>query len=198
MVNPSTDLENDAFGYSCYAIVIPAPPELTGQLLAIEQDAGQERAKIPAHVTVKGTFYGIANMDEMITKIREIAERYEPFSLDTAGVEMVNSPRSVILDFPVNSQIQSLHDDLVAEIAPLGSPAYKDDPYRVHMSIVNEVKPEGVEIARARVADIDFGDSLPVVTIDLMARDGVAWGGVWCRLERFNLGSNKSTVADER
>ncbi|MBT7004751.1 MAG: hypothetical protein HOA06_08525, partial [Chloroflexi bacterium] len=55
MVNPSTHLENDEFGYSCYTIVIPAPPELTEPLLEIERAAGQKRAKIPAHVTVKGT-----------------------------------------------------------------------------------------------------------------------------------------------
>ena len=95
---------------------------------------------------------------------------------------------SVILGFPVSAEIQALHDDLVKNIAPLGKPAYKDDPYRVHMSVVNEVKPTGVEIAKKMVTEIEFGKGIQVDAIDLMARDGVAWGGVWKRIERFELG----------
>lgn len=81
-----------------------------------------------------------------------------------------------------------MHDDLVANIAPLGKPAYNDDPYRVHMSIVNEVEPEGIVIARDQINQIDFGAGLRLGAIDLMARDGMASGGVWKRLERFELG----------
>jgi hypothetical protein len=95
----------------------------------------------------------------------------------------------VILGFTVNPEIQSLHDDLMAYIGPLGNSAYPDDPYRSHMSIVNEVKPEGVEIAKSRLAKIDLGEKLRFGSIDLMARDGLAWGGVWKRVERFELGA---------
>ncbi|MCH8230849.1 MAG: 2'-5' RNA ligase family protein [Chloroflexi bacterium] len=188
MTNPSTYLENDEFGYSCYTIVIAAPPDLTERLLAIERSAGQERAKIPAHVTVKGTFYGIASLDGLIDEIRTITTRHEPFVLGTEGMALIGPGGSVILGFPVNPEIQTLHDDLVTNISPFGKPAYQDDPYRVHMSIVNEVKPEGVEIARTQIGEIDFGGGLVVDSIDLMARDGVAWGGVWHRLETFRLG----------
>jgi hypothetical protein len=55
------------------------------------------------------------------------------------------------------------------------------------MSIVNEAGEQGVEVATKMLKDVDFGDSLSVSTIDLMGRDGVAWGGVWKRLERFEL-----------
>ena len=187
MVNPSTHLENDEFGYSCYTIVIPAPPVLTELLLEIERAAGQKRAKIPAHVTVKGTLYGIASLDGMIETIREIAGRHEPFELGTAGMKVWDSSDSLILGFDVNPEIQALHDELVATISPLGKPAYKDDPYGVHMSIVNEAGEQGVEVAMKMLKDVDFGDSLSVSTIDLMGRDGVASGGVWKRLERFEL-----------
>jgi hypothetical protein len=57
------------------------------------------------------------------------------------------------------------------------------------MSIVNEVKPEGVAIAKQHLDEIDLGDHLRFETLDLMARDGVAWGGVWKQLERFELGA---------
>lgn len=189
MAIDSTHLENDEFGYSCYVIVIPAPPELIEPLLAIERAAGQERAKIPAHITVKGTFHGITSLEGMIEKVHEIAGRHEPFALGFEGMEPVGADHSVILGFPVNPDIQALHDDLVESIAPLATTVYPDDPYRVHMSIVNEVKPEGVEIANARLAAVDIGKGMQVDAIDLVARDGVAWGGTWHRLERFPLGA---------
>ena len=109
--------------------------------------------------------------------------------LDAAGRELIGPDNSVILGFPVIAEIQALHDDLVKNIAPLGKPAYKDDPYRVHMSVVNEAKPEGIEIAKKMVGEINFGEGIQVGAIDLMARDGVAWGGVWKRVERFELGA---------
>jgi 2'-5' RNA ligase len=183
----STHLENDEFDYSCYVVVIPAPARLTEPLLEIEQAAGQRRAKIPAHVTVKGTFYGIKSLDGIIEKIGEVAARHRPFTLGFEGRGLVDSVHSVILDFPVNPDIQALHDDLMVEIGPLGKSAYPDDPYWVHMSIVNEVSPEGVETASNLLAGIDFGNEMQVEVIDLFARDGTAWEGTWKRLERFSL-----------
>ena len=188
MVIRSTFLENDEFGYSCYTIVLPAHPDLTEKLLEIESAAGQAIAKIPAHITVKGTLYGISSLDGMIELIRTVAKRHQPFRLGVGDREILNSENSVILGFPVTTEIQALHDDLVANIAPLGKPAYYDDPYRVHMSIVNEVEPEGVQIARDQISQIDFGAGLQLGAIDLMARDGMASGGVWKQVERFELG----------
>ena len=46
-----------------------------------------------------------------------------------------------------------------------------------------------MEVASKMIKDIDFGDSLSVVTKDLMGRGGVAWGGVWKQLEQFELGA---------
>ncbi len=188
MVIDSAELENDEFGYSCYTVVAPAPPELTEPLLAIERAAGQERAKIPAHVTVKGTLYGIASLDGMINEIRSIADRHKPFLLSAEGMKLVGPDHSVIVGFETNPEIQALHDELVSRIAPLGKPAYRDDPYGVHMSIVNQVGTDGADIARGLLDDIDFGDGLNVSAIDLMGRDGVGWGGTWHRIERFALG----------
>jgi hypothetical protein len=190
MVIDSAELENDEFGYSCYTIVVPAPPELTEPLLEIERAAGQERAKIPAHVTVKGTLYGIASLDGMIDEIRKVTARHEPIALGTAGMDIIGPDHSVIIGFVVNPEIQALHDDLMRNIAPLGKPAYRDDPYKTHMSIVNQVGVEGAEIAKRLLADIDLGDSISFGVVDLMGRDGPGWGGTWHCLERFELGSD--------
>ena len=91
MVNPSTHLENDEFGYSCYTIVLPAPPDLTEKLSDIERAAGQAIAKIPAHITVKGTLYGISSLDGMIELIRTIANRHQPFGLDVEDREILST-----------------------------------------------------------------------------------------------------------
>jgi hypothetical protein len=184
----STNLENDKFGYACYTIVAPAPDALAAPLLDIEHAAGQERAKIPGHVTVKGTFYDIESLDGLLSAIRSVAGQHHPVELGTSGMDIWESEHSVILGFKVNPEIQALHDDLMSNIGPLGNSAYPDDPYRSHMSIVNEVQPEGVATARSMINDLDLGESLRFETIDLMARDGVAWGGTWKRLERFELG----------
>jgi hypothetical protein len=186
----STNLENDQFGYACYTLVAPAPSELVESLLDIEKAAEQERAKIPAHVTVKGTFYDIKSLDNLLEAIHSVAGAHQPINLDTAGMETWELEHSVILGFVVNHEIQALHDDLMAQIGPLVKSAYPDDPYRPHMSIVNEVKPEGVAIAKQQIDDIDLGDRLRFGDIDLMGRDGVAWGGVWKRLARFQLGAD--------
>lgn len=188
MAFDSTNLENDQFGYSCYVVVVPAPPELKQQLLTIESAAGQERAKIPAHITVKGTMYGIVSLDQVIEQVKAVASRHEPFSVNTEGMGLVGPDHSVIVGFPVNPEIQALHDDLMEHIAPLGKPAYPDDPYLVHMSIVNHVGEADQEIARNLLSGVDFGDVIPVHSIELLARDGVAWGGTWKRLESFELG----------
>jgi hypothetical protein len=106
------------------------PPELTEPLLEIERTAGQKRAKIPAHVTMKDTIYGITILYGMIEIIREIAGRHKPFQLATAGMKVWDSSDSLILGFEVNPEIQVLHDELVSTVSPLGKPAYKDDPLR--------------------------------------------------------------------
>ena len=43
-------------------------------------------------------------------------------------------------------------------------------------------------IARDLINQVDFGAGLQLGAIDLMARDGMASGGVWKRVERFELG----------
>ena len=198
MVIDSAELENDEFGYSCYTIVAPAPPELTKPLLDIETAAGQSRAKIPAHVTVKGTLYAVTSLEGMIDEIRVVTARHEPFGLGTQGMELMGPDHSVIIGFQVNPSIQGLHDDLMTHIAPLGKPAYPDDPYRAHMSIVNQVGADGAAIAKGLLDDIDFGSELSFGVIDLMGRDGPGWGGIWHRIEQFELGSKCRSPASQR
>ena len=103
-------------------------------------------------------------------------------------MQIGKSDHNVVIRFPADDQIQALHDDLVSEVSLLGKPAYVYDPYRVHMSIVNEVSPDCVETARSMIEDVVIDDFLDVSTIDLMVRNGVAYCGESVRIERFELG----------
>ncbi len=61
MTDPRT-LPNDRFGYSVYSLVSHASPEQVRLVADVREAVGQARAVIPAHVTVRGTFYGISSL----------------------------------------------------------------------------------------------------------------------------------------
>src|SRR6266498_3307703 len=82
---PADDQPNDSFGYSCYTVVLPAPPEIVAKGNRIERESGMSRAKIPAHITVKGTFHGITSLEEAQRIIRSITEKTAPFQVSFAG-----------------------------------------------------------------------------------------------------------------
>ena len=178
---------DDPFGYSCYALVIPAPADLSAQVDAMRLAAGITRASIPAHVTTKGTFYGIASLDDVQAQVAQIADATAPFTLSFQGAEKHWSGNWGGLRVPVTPPLQALHDALVAAIAPLGTPAYMDDPYQPHMTIVYAVIPASQPHARQLLERADFGPGYPATAVDLMGRIGPAIGGHWSLIQRFPL-----------
>ena len=64
MADPSA-LQNDRFGYGVYSLVAHASPEQVRLVAEAREAIGQIRAVIPAHVTVRGTFYEIGSPDEL-------------------------------------------------------------------------------------------------------------------------------------
>ena len=135
------DQPNDQFGYSCYTLVIPADAALTDQVEALRNRVGVTVASIPAHITVKGTFFNIESLEQVKQRVGEIARATAPFfvSFDQAQIEWWREVAA--LTVPVTPALQALHDALVADIAPLGLPAYRDDPYVVHMTLVYNPTP---------------------------------------------------------
>lgn len=186
---PNADhLANDRFGYSCYAVVLPAPDSIRTICDAIERAAGMTRAKIPAHITVKGTFYGIDSLEELKRRIQSITDTTAPFDIPLEDATPIWwGERGGALKIPVMPPLQSLHDNLVAELTPLGQPAYQDDPYRPHMTFVQDVTPEGLAIAQQMVTEAEFGPTFAATVVDLMARVGPAHGGEWTRIIRNPL-----------
>jgi 2'-5' RNA ligase len=180
---------NDQFGYSCYTLVIPASAALTAQVEQLRNAVGVTVASIPAHITVKGTFFNIESLDEVKQRAAEITRATAPFFVSFQEAQIHWWTDAAALTVPVTTPLQTLHDALVASIAPLGLPAYRDDPYVVHMTLVYNPTPDAVERARARIDEMDFGPGFQAEAVHLMGRVGPRVGGEWQLVQRFLLGS---------
>jgi 2'-5' RNA ligase len=178
---------NDQFGYSCYTLVIPASEELTAQMETLRNNVGVTVASIPAHVTVKGTFFNIASLDQVKQLVGEITNNTTPFPISFQDAETHWWKEVCALTVPVTPPLQALHDALVASLSPLGLPAYRDDPYVVHMTLVYNPTPEALERAKSLIAAMDFGPGFQAEAVHLMGRVGPRYGGEWKLIERFAL-----------
>jgi hypothetical protein len=72
MTDPRT-LPNDRFGYSVHSLVSRPSREQVRLVSEVREAVGQARAVIPAHVTIRGTFYGIDSLEEMRGLLRQTA-----------------------------------------------------------------------------------------------------------------------------
>ncbi|MBI4220640.1 MAG: 2'-5' RNA ligase family protein [Chloroflexi bacterium] len=183
----STNLTNDRFGYSCYALVFPAPPGIATKVAAIEEASGMTRPKIPAHITVKGTFHQIEDLNHVRTVARQIVSGTRRFRILFEGAEVEHGPAWAGLKVRVTPEMQDLHDALVSAFKPLATTVYRDDPYGPHMTFFQEANKDGVAPAIAAIEKTDWGPGFEVTAVDLMGRRGPAYGGHWEPIERFQL-----------
>ena len=179
---------NDQFGYSCYALVIPASEALTAQVEELRNAVGVTVASIPAHITTKGTFFNIESLEQVKERVQTVTEISAPFFISFEDAEIHWWSEVCALTIPVTPSLQALHDALVTHVAPLGLPAYRDDPYVAHMTLVYNPTPEAVERAKNLVNPMDFGPGFQAEAVHLMGRVGPRVGGEWKRIERFVLG----------
>jgi 2'-5' RNA ligase len=178
---------NDQFGYSCYTLVLPASEALTVQVEALRNQVGVTVASIPAHITVKGTFFNIESLEQVQERVEEITGATAPFYISFQGSQVHWWTEVAALTVPVTPPQQALHDALVTAIAPLGLPAYRDDPYVGHITLVYNVAPERIELAKQLIDAMDFGPGFQAGVVDLMGRVGPRVGGAWQRIARFAL-----------
>jgi 2'-5' RNA ligase len=182
---------NDQFGYSCYALVIPASEALTAQVEQLRNSVGVTVASIPAHITVKGTFFEIESLEAVRQAVREITRATAPFDISFDGASVHWWSEVAALTVPVSPPLQALHDRLVARVAPMGLPAYRDDPYVAHMTLVYNPPPDRADVAKQLIGEMDFGQGFQAKAVDLMGRVGPRYGGEWQRIERFGLGAGE-------
>lgn len=190
MIASADNQPNDRFGYSCYALVIPASQALIDLVAEVRQRSGMTRVAIPAHVTVKGTFVDIEDLDEIKRLVSAITAETPALYISFDGAAPVWWQAGGALGIPVSAPLQALHDRLVAAISPLGTAAYRDDPYQPHMTFVQDLSPEELEKAKDLISRIDFGPGFLADAVDLMGRVGPAYGGTWQRIEQFPLATS--------
>src|SRR5690606_5239033 len=79
---------NDQFGYSCYALVLPASDALVAQVEELRNTVGVTVASIPAHITTKGTFFQIESLEQVQQLTQEITQATAPFEISFAGAHV--------------------------------------------------------------------------------------------------------------
>jgi hypothetical protein len=183
----STNLQDDRFGYSCYALVFPVSDAITEKVSAIERSSGMTRAKIPAHITVKGTFHEIADLDATRQLVREVVQGEQRFWVSFEGARVHQGPTSAGLAVAATAEMRRLHDALVSALRSIATTVYPDDPYRAHMTLYQEALADGLEAASALIAKTEFGSGFEAIAVDLWGRHGPAHGGSWELVERFPL-----------
>jgi 2'-5' RNA ligase len=190
MTDPRT-LPNDRFGYSVYALVAHASPEQVRLVAEVRDAVGQARAVIPAHVTIRGTFYGIDSLDGMRGLLRQTAAGLEParveFSPDGWTLHNDGGDRhGCFMPCVTSPALRSLHETFDAVIRPNSHDAYGDN-YRAHLTLCQDCTLEQAQQALALVADRDFGAGFSFDSVELMGRVGPAFGGEWTLIESLPL-----------
>jgi 2'-5' RNA ligase len=190
MTDPRT-LPNDRFGYSVYALVSQASPEQVRLVAEVREAVGQARAVIPAHVTVRGTFYGIDGLDEMRGLLRRTAAGLEPTRVEfSPGGWKLHSDdgdrHGCVMPCVTSPALRSLHEAFDAVISPRSRDGYGYG-YRAHMTLCQDCTREQVHQAMALVAGRDFGTGFSFDSVELMGRVGPAFGGEWTLIESLPL-----------
>jgi 2'-5' RNA ligase len=188
MTDPRT-LPNDRFGYSVYSVVAHASPEQVQMVAEARKTIGQERAVIPAHVTIRGTFYGMENLEEIRGLLRETAAGLQPAQVEFSpgGWTFVaddGDRHSCVMPCVMTPALLSLHETFDAAIRPRSKNAYEDN-YRAHLTLCQDCTDEQIQQAKALVARLDIGTGFSFGSMELMGRVGPAFGGEWRLIESF-------------
>lgn len=190
MTDPRT-LPNDRFGYSVYTLVSHASPDQVRLVAEVREAVGQVRAVIPAHVTVRGTFYGISSLDEMRGLLRRTAADSAPtrveFSSSGWKLHTDDGDRyGCVMPCVTSPALRSLHETFDAIIRPRSQDGYGDG-YRAHLTLCQDCTHDQVQRAMTLVADRDIGIGFGVDSVELMGRIGPAFGGEWTLIESLPL-----------
>ncbi len=187
------NLPNDQFGYSVYTVVALAKPEQISKVSAARKAIGLTRATIDAHVTIRGTFHTIENLDSLGKQLSETADKQSAARVvfDPEGWTFI--PRAdglhlSIMRCETTPDLLALNKAFDAVVRPQSTNAYPDD-YRAHLTLCQDCTDEQLGQARTIAAKLDIGTGFDVRSVQLMGRVGPAFGGVWELIESFEIGS---------
>lgn len=190
MTDPRT-LPNDRFGYGVYSLVAHASPEQVRLVAEVREAVGQARAVIPAHVTIRGTFYGIDGLDRMRGLLRRTAASLEPARVEfgPGGWELLSEGggrQACALPCVTSPELRSLHEAFDAVIRPDSHDAY-GGAYRAHLTLCQDCTRDQARQALELIARQDFGAGFAFDSVELVGRVGPAFGGGWTVIESFPL-----------
>ncbi len=192
---------NDSNGYAVYSVVVMADLQQQASIERVRKAVGNMRSMIPAHVTVKGTFCQVADLNDLISTIKQIAQETVPFEVQfkpggpekktsTEGSEFATQP------IEKTSELVRLHERLYDAISPVTTLAYgREDGghYWPHMTIYSEPSQEPARRADQLLADLDIGDGYHCEAMFLMGHVGRPYRGRWTVLREFPFGASQST-----
>ena len=186
----------DSNGYAVYSVVVMADLQQQAAIEQVRQAVGNMRSMIPAHVTVKGTFCQVDNLNELITIVRRIAQDTKPFEVrfKPGGPEKeISKEGSEFATQPIEktSELVRLHERLYEAISPITMLAYgreDGDHFWPHMGIYAEPSPELADRADHLLSVLQISDGYHCDAMFLMGHIGRPYRGRWTVVREFPFG----------
>lgn len=186
----ASDRPNDRFGYSVYAGVLLAPAAQQRTVQGLRDKIRPQRAMLPAHVTVKGTFCDIKSLEEVDRLFAEVASTQSaPFiRLESPRVQVMRN--ASVLAVVRTTELVAIYDDFRAVLGPVVTDAYGYDAqgYAPHLTLWEECPPENLDLARRLAKEIKLGGGFTAYEVSLVGRIGPAHGGRWTTVKTYRLG----------
>jgi 2'-5' RNA ligase len=177
-------------GFERYAVVTFATTQIREDLRKVRaQCAPSGRPVMDAHVTVKGGFSDLHDLEAAGRAIAQAVAGVNPFSVRTTDPQVLTrgDRASIILPLEESPALRTLHDRLVRALAPYGRHDSEEDQpgaYRPHVTVVQEVPIDGLERSVRAVEGWRLNYFWTVRDVDLVGlRDGL-----WRSLQVFRFG----------
>ncbi len=189
MAIDASDRPNDRFGYSVYAGVLLAPRAQADAVARLRERIRPQRAMLPAHVTVMGTFCGIESLDGVKRLFRQVSARHGPVEVkfDGAGLQLFKDSGGLFVE--KSAALAGLHKEITAAIGAVSIDAYgyADERYAPHLTLWQECPPENATLAGELGREVKLGAGFRVDAVAFVGRSGPAHGGRWVTIALFAL-----------
>jgi 2'-5' RNA ligase len=179
-----------AVGFERYAVVTFATTQICEDLRKVRaQCAPSGRPLMDAHVTVKGGFLDLRDLDAALRAIGEAVAWANPFAIRTTDPQVLTrgDRASIVLPLEESRALRAMHDRLVEALAPHGVHDSQQDlpgAYAPHVTVVQNVPIDGLERSVRAVEGWRLNYFWTVRDVDLVGlRDGL-----WQSLRVFRFG----------
>ena len=184
---------NDEFGYAVYSVVAFADRAIQERVQAVRDAVAVERSMMPAHITVKGTFCRIKQLDEIITTISDIAASSDPVEIIFEGGANQSWPDSDnqlgFQGIEITPDLKALHMKLFDALTPITTLAYgpEGQSYRAHLTVYSEPSSGHEDLANQLAAGLDLGTGFIADSVCLMGHVGTPYSGEWKIIREFGF-----------